>query len=69
MNTIDSETSKNQSFMARRMMETLVVFMRESTRESTDPKAQALFETTAEVLQGVIKAFEHYEAKTESAWR
>ncbi|MBL9169435.1 MAG: hypothetical protein JNN07_16970 [Verrucomicrobiales bacterium] len=69
MNSIDSETAKNQSFMARRMMETLVVFLHESTREASDPKAQALFETSAEVLQGVIKAFQHFENKSEEAWR
>jgi hypothetical protein len=35
----------------------------------SDPKAQALFETTAEVLSGLIKAYEHYEQKSELAWR
>ncbi len=34
-----------------------------------DPRAQALFETTAEVLQGSITAYEHYEHRTEEAWR
>ena len=34
-----------------------------------DPKAQALFETTAEVLLGLVTAFEHFETRSESAWR
>jgi hypothetical protein len=34
-----------------------------------DPKAQALFETTAEVLGGLVVAFEHFERRSEAAWR
>jgi hypothetical protein len=34
-----------------------------------DPKAQALFETSAEVVTGLITAFEHYENKSEPAWQ
>ena len=34
-----------------------------------DPKAQALFETTAEVLGGLKKAYEHYEQHSEGAWK
>jgi hypothetical protein len=35
----------------------------------SDPKAQALFETTAEVLNGLVKAFDDYEQKNEAAWK
>lgn len=34
-----------------------------------DPSAKALFETSAEVLTGLIKAFSHYEQKSEKAWK
>jgi hypothetical protein len=34
----------------------------------SDPKAQALFETTAEALKGLEKAFDDFEAKREAAW-
>ncbi|MEA2711830.1 MAG: hypothetical protein QOF78_4431 [Phycisphaerales bacterium] len=34
-----------------------------------DPKAQALFETTAEVLKGLITAYDHFEQGSEPAWR
>ncbi|HEY2729434.1 MAG TPA: hypothetical protein VGK52_05785 [Polyangia bacterium] len=34
----------------------------------TDPQARALFETTREVLGGLVRAFEHYESR-EPAWR
>jgi hypothetical protein len=35
----------------------------------SDPKAEALFETAAEVLTGLNTAFEHYEQKAEEVWR
>lgn len=35
----------------------------------SDGKAQALFETTAEVLQGLMKAYEDFEEGTELVWR
>jgi hypothetical protein len=34
-----------------------------------EPKAQALFETAAEVISGVDTAFKHYEDKSEEAWK
>jgi hypothetical protein len=42
---------------------------REDVGKTEDPKAQALFETTAEVLTGLITAYDHYEQKSEAAWR
>jgi hypothetical protein len=35
----------------------------------SDPKAQALFETTAEVLKGLVKAYDDFEQKQEVAWK
>jgi hypothetical protein len=42
---------------------------REDMMRVSDPKAQALFETTAEGLQGLAKAFDDYEEKREKAWK
>jgi hypothetical protein len=33
-----------------------------------DPRAKALFETAAEVLGGLEKAFHHYDNRDELAW-
>jgi DNA-dependent RNA polymerase auxiliary subunit epsilon len=33
-----------------------------------DPEARALFEVSAEVIDGLQKAFNDYEKKNESAW-
>ena len=35
----------------------------------SDPKAQALFETIAEVLGGAMKALEDYQNRSEPAWQ
>lgn len=43
--------------------------VREDVSKVSDPKAQALFETSAEVLGGLITAYEHFEQKSEPAWR
>ena len=50
-------------------MRQLIEHLREDTGKITDPKAQALFETSAEVLIGLRKAFDDFEQKTESAWK
>jgi hypothetical protein len=53
----------------KRMLKEIITHVRQDTDRVRDPKAQALFETTAEVLQGLITAYEHYEGRAESAWR
>jgi hypothetical protein len=50
-------------------MRQLIEHLREDVRKVTEPKAQALFETSAEVLTGLVKAFDDYEQKGEEAWR
>lgn len=42
--------------------------MKADARQANDPRAQALFETTAEVLRGVETAYRHYEEGAEAAW-
>jgi hypothetical protein len=50
-------------------MRQLIDHLREDVGKVTEPKAQALFETSAEVISGLVKAFEDYEEKREEAWR
>ena len=47
----------------------LIEHLREDVGKVTEPKAQALFETSAEVLNGLVKAFDDYEKKSEAAWQ
>src|SRR5690348_13573241 len=41
---------------------------RADIRRVDDPKAQALFETVAEVVGGLLNVLEHYRAGSEPAW-
>jgi hypothetical protein len=51
------------------MLSELVTHLREDTKQFDEPKAQAMFETAAEVLQGLQTAFRHYESGKEAAMR
>ena len=50
-------------------MRELVAHLRDDAGKVTEPKAQALFEISAEVITGLVKAFDDYEKKNEEAWR
>lgn len=54
--------------MRKRLSEE-VEHLRQDINKIDDPQCKAMFETTAEVLNGLIKAFSDYEKKSESAWR
>ena len=43
--------------------------LREDIEKVDEPQLKAMFETSAEVLGGLEKAFKDYEQKNESAWR
>jgi len=47
----------------------MIQHLREDAEKVDDLKAQALFETAAEVIGGLDTAFKHYEGKTEEAWK
>jgi seryl-tRNA(Sec) selenium transferase len=43
--------------------------LREDIQKVDEPQLKAMFETSAEVLAGLEKAFKDYEQKNEKAWR
>ena len=47
----------------------LVGHLRAGVKQLNAAKAQALFETSAEVLTGLVKAFDDFEKKNEPAWK
>jgi len=51
------------------MLTDVINHAREDVSKINDPKAQALFETTAEILTGLRKAYEDFEQKSEEAWK
>jgi len=54
--------------MRKRLSET-IDHLRADIAKVDEPKFKAMFETSAEVLGGLIKAFRDYEQKNENAWR
>jgi hypothetical protein len=51
------------------MLSEVIDHAREDVNKVNDGKAQALFETTAEVLIGLRKAYTDFEQGNEPAWR
>jgi hypothetical protein len=51
------------------MLENVVTHLREDVGKVDEPRAQALFETSAEVLIGLVTALEHYEEASEPAFQ
>jgi len=53
----------------KRMLDDVSQHARDDVKKVQDARAKALFETTAEVLNGLRTAYDHYEQGTEPAWR
>jgi ferritin-like protein len=53
----------------RKRLQEIVTHLREDIQKVDEPQLKAMFETSAEVLNGLMKAFSDYEKKNESAWR
>jgi hypothetical protein len=67
-----SEETSDPTVHARniqQMLNEMVDHLRDDINRVTEPKAQALFETSAEVLLGLRTAFEHYEKGSEKGMR
>jgi hypothetical protein len=47
----------------------LIAHLREDITKVDEPQFKAMFETAAEVLGGLVKAFSDYEKKNEAAWQ
>lgn len=60
---------RHHTIKLKEMLRDVVQHAREDVGKVDDPKAQALFETTAEVLIGLETAYEHFEHKSEDAWK
>jgi hypothetical protein len=67
LQNLQTSDPKAHTANLRSAINDLIEHMRRDVEQVNEPKAQALFETSAEVLQGLVTAFEHYEAGKE-AW-
>ena len=52
----------------QKMMKDLVDHLRSDIEIIQNPQEKAIFETSAEVIGGLVKTLEHYQNKTEPAW-
>lgn len=66
---METNGSRTRAAKLRTMLVDMANTLRTDAKSADDPRAQALFETSAEVLEGLRAAFEHYEHGAEQAWR
>jgi hypothetical protein len=69
METIASKDPRAHTANVRKEFRELIDHLRGDIGKMDEPKAQALFETAAEVISGLDTAFKHYEEKREDAWK
>jgi hypothetical protein len=65
---LDSDPRHHAANVSR-MLGDLVQHLRSDIRQFSEPKAQALFGTGAEVLLGLQTAFDHYQGGKEPGMR
>ena len=69
METIASKDPRAHTANVRKKFGELIDHLRGGVNKIDEPKAQALFETAAEVFRGLDTAFKHFEEKSEKAWK
>lgn len=69
MKDLQTSDPKAHSENIRSGLQEIVDHLRKDIEKVDDAKAKALFETSAEVINGIITAFSHYEEGKEEAWR
>ena len=69
METIATKDPRAHTANVRKEFRQLIDHLRGDINKIDEPKAQALFETTAEVIGGLDTAFKHYEEQSEKAWK
>jgi hypothetical protein len=67
--TLPHSDPRRHTIKTRDRLRDLAEHLRGDVEKVDDPRAQALFETAAEVLLGLEKAFADYESKSEAAWQ
>jgi hypothetical protein len=67
--TLPRSDPRRHTMKCRARMTDLAQHLREDVQKVDDPRAKAMFETAAEVLLGLGKAFADFEERTEPAWR
>jgi DNA-binding PadR family transcriptional regulator len=67
---LEDERSENsllrETAEARELMGELIAQLRKGASKTQEPRAQVLLETSAEVVRGLIKAFDEHEKKSDT---
>lgn len=66
---IQSGDPREHTGQVKAALKELSDHVRRDVGKVEDQKARALFETTAEVLDGLHNAYEHFETGAEEAWK
>ncbi|MBP2442767.1 hypothetical protein [Rhizobium leguminosarum] len=69
---MDREDDRNPLHHTEKMktrLTEMIIHLREDIDKVDEPQFKAMFETAAEVLEGLKTAFAHYEQRGERVWR
>jgi hypothetical protein len=69
MKDIQSSDPREHSRNIQSALQEIADHIRKDIGKVDDPQAKALFETSAEVINGSVTAFTHYEEKSEDPWK
>lgn len=69
MTTVDEHDPLYHTERMRQALREIKDHMREDIQKVDEPQLKAMFETSAEVLGGLEKAFSDYEKRSETAWQ
>jgi uncharacterized membrane-anchored protein YhcB (DUF1043 family) len=69
MATASERDARHHTQKMQKRLQEIIDHLRDDIEKVDEPQLKAMFETSAEVLDGLIKAFRDYEQKNESAWR
>lgn len=69
MKDLETSDPREHAQNIRSGFQELADHLQRDVNKLEDAQAKALFETSREVLKGLITAFSHFEEKSEPAWR
>ena len=65
----EQHSSRDYARNIQQRLQDTIGQLRSNLNEVEEPQLKALFETSAEVLGGLSKAFQDYERQNEAAWQ
>lgn len=69
MKDLQTSNPKEHTKNVKAGLQEMIDHLRSDIHKIDEPHAKAMFETSAEVLTGLVNAFSHYEQKSEEAWK